>query len=511
MENPQRYLSLRSVSMLRDLVKRWWRVEVGITDAKGRVLERAWGPVPSGGNDFCRATRNCRRGAAQCARSIKEIHGRLKRNPREKTPLVHTCHMGLSMIASPIKSQGTGNGLLFTCGFSSRELGRTKIARLRGSVLELCGKKTDLAGDRVPVITREDLMRLGDLLEYCADEIAAFESGLVPTMSLEPVVSIEAFSDIVALSSPMKDTIRSLSKALHLDTPILLEGEAGTAKRALALALHKAGHRREQPFEVLEHSQDHLTAEHRLFGHYRNASEGKTGLLQTAHSGTVYLPAGTWTYPSIQVKLLRYLQEGTFVPVGNPDPMEARARVVLATEQPLSEAISLGMIRRDLADKLAPHSVSVPPLRDRREDLPQLIKMFVDRHSVEGRAPLELTPKVMDLLLRYHWPGNADELEEEIRQLASLTARTNEPTPEMVSARIRQSAGYGIRALNKALGGSKNLKQAVAILERELIHEGLVRTKWNKSLLARQLGISRSNLLSKLAKYNLYSPSNQKP
>lgn len=510
MENPKRYLTLRSVSMLRDLVRKWWRVEVGIADSNGRILAEAWDLVPAGGNDFCRAMRNCRRGAGQCARSIREIHSRLKRNPREKTPLLHTCHMGLSMIASPIRSQGTGNGLLFTCGFSSRELGRTRIARLRGSVQELCGKKTDFAGDRVPVITREDLTRLGDLLEYCADEAAAFESGLMPDMGIEAVRSVDAFDGIVNLSSSMKNTMEQLSKTAHLGTPVVLEGEAGTGKRALAIALHQAGNRQEQAFKVLEHSQDHLTAEYRLFGHSRSASEWKIGLIEAAGTGTVYLPAGTWDSPSIQVKLLRYLQEGSFVPVGSSEALDGQARVILGLEQQLYEAVAQGFVRRDLADKLSSHTIAVPALRDRREDLPQLVQMFIELHRVEGRADLVLSPKVMDLLLRYHWPGNAVELEEEIRQLANLAARAQQASPEMVSARIRQSAGYGTRALNKALRGSRNLKQAVAILERELIHEGLIRTRWNKSLLARQLGISRSNLLAKLEKYELKSPSDSK-
>ncbi len=507
MDNPGRYLTLRSVSMLRDLVRKWWRAEIGITDSNGRVMSQAWYPVPAGGNDFCRAVRTCKRGAGKCARSIKEMQSRIRRNPREKTPLVHTCHMGLTMISSPIRSPGKKSALLFTCGFSSREPGRTRIARLRGSVFELCGKKTDIAGDRVPVVSREDLARLGDLLEYCADEAAAFESDLMPALDMKPTGSPDAFGEIVALSVPMKETIEQLSRTAGHDTPVVLYGEPETGKKALALALHRAGPRREEPFEILEYSQDQLTMEHRLFGHARTTYEGKTGLLEAAGRGTIYIPAGTWESASIQVKLLRYLNEGSFVPVGGTEPGEAAARLILGMEQPLNEAVVQGIVRRDLAEKLSSNTIVVPPLRDRREDMPQLISMFIRRHRVEGRAELELNPKVLDLLIRYHWPGNAAELEEEIRQLANLAISGRQPGPEMVSARIRQSAGYGIRALNKALRGSKNLKQAVAILERELIHEGLIRTRWNKSLLARQLGISRSNLLAKLAKYNINSPS----
>ncbi len=511
MEDPRRFLSLRSVAMLRELVRRWWRLEVGLTDPAGRVLSDTWRPVPPDGNDFCRAVRSSSRGQRRCLKSVREIQQRLRRNPRERSPLAHTCHLGLSMAAAAIRHQGRDLGLLFTCGYSARELSRTRIGRLRGAVADLRGRRYVLEGERVPVLGREDQDRLFDLLEYAADEAAAFEAGLLrrPEPAAPTGAGADAFADIVAHSAPMRAAIEGLREAAPTDEPVLLQGEPGTGKRALARALHQASTRRAAAFEVFEGSPDPLTAEHRLFGQIRGGSLGRVGAIERAGAGTLYLCAGSWEEAPLQVQLARYLREGTLVPAGAAKPIEAEARLVLAMEEDFDSAQTSGRLRRELAARLAPRRIRVPPLRARREDLPGLIGLLLERAPRADPGPLVLSPSVIDLLVRYDWPGNAAELEEEIRQLVRQAKSGREPTTEAVSMRIRQAAGHGFQALSKALGGTRDLREAVAILERELIHEGLVRTRWNKSQLARELGISRSNLLAKLERYGLESPKKE--
>jgi DNA-binding NtrC family response regulator len=160
-------------------------------------------------------------------------------------------------------------------------------------------------------------------------------------------------------------------------------------------------------------------------------------------------------------------------------------------------------LRRDLAAWLAPYLVHVPPLRQRQEDLEDLAAVFARRYTGDGNTPPSLHPEVLALLQRYGWPGNANELEEEIRSLLTHSVQDGVVVADGVSARIRESTGYGSGALSRALRDARGLKQAVELVERELIREGLIRTGWNKSLLARQLGISRSNLLAKVERYEL--------
>ncbi len=240
-------------------------------------------------------------------------------------------------------------------------------------------------------------------------------------------------------------------------------------------------------------------------GQLRGGSLGKTGLLESSRGGTVYLPPESWLIPPIQVKLLRLLQEGMIVPVGGVNPYEIDVRIIFGLHQDPDSEIAAGRLRRDLADLLGSHTLFVPPLRERPEDLPLLMEMYIKKHQGEDVSFVKVPPKTLALLTRYHWPGNANELEEEVRSMLALSAQGS-LDPEDVSPRIRQAAGLGPQALTKALEGTTNLKEAISILERELSHEGLIRTRWNKSALARQLGVSRANLLAKVKKYKLDRP-----
>ena len=502
MIDPRPILGLRAVRMLRELARKWWRLEIGLADAAGRVLEDSWGPVPPGGNDFCRAVQGAAKGRKRCTKSVREVQTQLRRNQLASGVVVHTCHLGLSMVACPIRTQDAERGLLFACGFSVRDLSRTRVGRLRGGAQDLVGKRFSLDGERVPVLTREELARLSDLLKYCAEEAATSELGALSPVRSTQMGGLEAFADIVARSRGMRRVLTKLGEAAGTANPVLLVGEAGTGKRTLARALHQASPRRSQPFEIFTGSPDPTATENRLFGLMRGASLGRPGLVEAANPGSLYLAAGSWSVPAVQVKLLRLLQEGSLVPLGGQRPVEVDTRLVLGMEGEFDAQVAAGHLRRDLADRLAPHLVLVPPLRERREDLAELIAVIVAKNT-RGRVPIKLLPATVDLLVRYHWPGNAAELEEEVRQLAGLAEQDGTSPPESVSMRIRQAAGYGSAALTKALKGTWKLKQAVAILERELIHEGLVRTRWNKSQLARQLGISRTNLLTKLLRYDL--------
>jgi DNA-binding NtrC family response regulator len=503
MDDPRRYFGLHTITMLRDLIRKWWQVDIGFVDASGQLLDQVWGDVPPAGNDFCRAMLSSTSGSRRCLSSIREIHRRLRRELSVQGTVSHSCHLGLQMVASPVHAQERYRGFVFACGFSSRELSRTRVTRLRGTLSEFLSKKSSLEGERIPVLGREDTERLKDLLAYGSREMAAFEQELSRRESVEVAETQVAFEGIIDGSPAMAEMLGHLKKLALQPCPILLVGEAGTGKRELARAVHLSSPRRRAPFRELDGSPDPSAAESKLFGQVRGGGLGRTGTLDSARGGTVYLSSGSWLVLPVQLKLLRLLQEDTFVPVGANRPVEADVRLVFGLEGDFDSEIGQAHLRRDLADWLAPYLVKIPPLRERKEDLGSLADLFIRRYALAGHPLPVLHPDTLTLLQRYQWPGNATELEEEIRNLIRLSGRGGPLVTSAVSLHIRENVGDGSRALTNALKGTKNLKEAIELLERELIHEGLVRTRWNKSLLARQLGISRSNLLAKLDKYGL--------
>jgi transcriptional regulator with PAS, ATPase and Fis domain len=206
---------------------------------------------------------------------------------------------------------------------------------------------------------------------------------------------------------------------------------------------------------------------------------------------------------ALQVKLLRVLQEGTFLPVGGNHSKEVDVRVIAATHKDLSELVKKGEFREDLFYRINVIRLHLPPLRERREDLAILIDHFLRKHHRENQRTRGLSPEAMSILSAYAWPGNIRELENEIERLLVLGGDMELIPADLISGRIRDTVVPGGVPLMSPMKTTGKLNEAVEALEREMIQRGLMRTQYNKSRLARELGISRSNLILKISKYGL--------
>lgn len=244
--------------------------------------------------------------------------------------------------------------------------------------------------------------------------------------------------------------------------------------------------------------------ESELFGHLKGSFTGavkdKKGLFEAADGGTLFLDEVGDTSPQMQVKLLRVLQEGTFTPVGSTDVRKSNVRVVAATNRNLIEMVRTGEFREDLYYRLNVINVVVPPLRDRKEDIKILTDHFLDRYAATSKSALKhLSSDTLEKLMNHEWPGNVRELENEIERLCVLAADDKNITVDYISPRILESSENKYPGLRV----NGNLKDSLEDLEKQMILDGLERTGWNKSKLAKELGISRAGLITKVNKYGL--------
>jgi two-component system response regulator HupR/HoxA len=512
-----KYQNLHTIVMLKDVIRKWWRMELSFAARDGSGMESNHGePLPAQ-NDFCRLALFCKEGNRRCNESVKVFLDKFKANRKLRQCLTHDCHLGFTVMGAPLYIDGEYEGALFVEGFT-RQTPSTKEAEvLKQKIADLNPGATDLdrAVERLPVLSPNEQTKLADLLEFGANEIANFEMQLRKRDTSVELLSQEMserykFENIVGKSGPMMEVFRLLEKVCASDSTVLIQGESGTGKELVARAIHYNGPRRDRPFVVQNCSafNDNLL-ESALFGHVKGSFTGalrdKKGLFEVADSGTFFLDEVGDMSPALQVKVLRVLQEGTFIPVGGNNPKEVDVRVIAATHKDLGKMVERGEFREDLFYRINVIKVTVPPLRERRDDIPVLIEHFLHKHARPGMKAHALTAEAMALLQEYRWPGNIRELENEMERLLVLGSDQAVIAADLISSRLRDAVAGTIPAM-LPLKASSKLHHAVEHLEREMIHQGLTRTSYNKSRLSRELGISRSNLILKIAKYGLEQP-----
>jgi len=359
--------------------------------------------------------------------------------------------------------------------------------------------------------------QLFDLLEFGANEVQNYHAELrrrerEMTRVRQEIGERYRFENIVGTSRSMQEVFRLLEKIVESESTVLIQGESGTGKELVARAIHYNGPRAKKTFVVQNCSafNDNLL-ESALFGHVKGAFTGaikdKKGLFEIADGGTFFLDEVGDMSSALQVKLLRVLQEGTFTPVGGTEMRSVDVRVIAATHKDLQKMVERGEFREDLYYRINVIKIQVPPLRERMDDLPLLCEHFLKKHWRGARGGTMRPPRLSDDALlamqRYPWPGNIRELENEIERLIVLGGDFDELPVELLSQRVREADGAARPAQNARPALSGTLKEAVETLEREMIHQGLIRTHWNKSQLAKELGISRSNLIAKVERYGL--------
>lgn len=310
------------------------------------------------------------------------------------------------------------------------------------------------------------------------------------------------FGNIVGRSPAMKKVYELVSQAASSDFNVIITGESGTGKELVANTIYELSPRKNKAFVAVNCSAvAESLFEREFFGHQKGSFTGadrmQPGFFDEAHKGTLFLDEMGELKPSMQVKLLRVLENGEYIPVGDTKAKKADVRIISATNQDLPALVRQGDFREDLFYRIHVIDIELPPLRERREDIPLLVEFFLSRFPSTGRKPY-LTGKMLDTLSHYEWPGNVRELQNTIQRF-------------LVTHQITLPGGGSLFAEeeNEDVCHEDGLCGALEGLERRLIEESLQKTQWNRSQAAELLKISRWTLQRKMQKYDLVKKEDQ--
>jgi two-component system NtrC family response regulator len=310
--------------------------------------------------------------------------------------------------------------------------------------------------------------------------------------------------EMVGQSAEMRKLAGLVGQVARTTATVLITGESGTGKELLARAIHRQGPRRERPFVAVNPAAITDTLmESELFGHERGAFTGayqrKLGRFELAQGGTLFLDEIGSLKPELQAKLLRVLQEREIERVGGTHTVKLDVRIIAATNADLRQAVASQMFREDLFYRLNVVQISMPPLRDRREDIGVLADHFVRRYRQQfGKPVARLAPEALAALGEYSWPGNVRELQNVIERCVALA---DGPLIQLSDLPLEFMIPDARVSANTA--GALDLEEAHDHFERQIVRRVLDRVDWNQSEAARLLGMHRNTLKVKMARWSL--------
>ncbi|UCG11320.1 MAG: sigma 54-interacting transcriptional regulator [Deltaproteobacteria bacterium] len=319
---------------------------------------------------------------------------------------------------------------------------------------------------------------------------------------------LESRYEIVGVSKAIEKVIADAVKVANSKTTTLISGESGTGKELVARLIHKIGPRRKKKLMVVNCAAFSDTLlESELFGHEKGSFTGaisrKTGVLEIADGGTLFLDEVAEMSPSMQVKVLRVIQEGTFNRVGSPHPIQVDIRVIAATNKNLYEEVHDGRFREDLYYRLNVVHLHIPPLRERRDDIAVLIQHFLDKYkTIRGTSNLGFTVSAYEVMQNYHWPGNVRELENAVER-AVVMGSTEEIGPEDLPFSVVPSGDPA----GELLGCT--LKEALDSFKKNFLQRNLDHQGGSVKETANVLGIQRTYLSRLISKYGLTTKRNR--
>jgi two-component system, NtrC family, response regulator HupR/HoxA len=468
-----------SAAMARATVRRWCGLALELSSVKGAEIAK-----PAVRPALCELMRQIEHGA-QCQQSVAHACEQSQRAGRSVTS---ACHAGLNIVG---KASGS-LGFLHACGLRDANpqgsLATSPPATIPNPMTD---SEWQAARAAHPSMTEADALFLHALLDETVSVLPQLRDQDLAAADAKSKLA-HPFSEIVGRTPAVRQMAALLEKVVRTSATVLIHGESGTGKELIARALHYQGPRAKKNFVVQNCSafNDNLL-ESALFGHTKGSFTGavkdQKGLFEMADGGTFFLDEIGDMSAALQVKLLRVLQESTFTPVGGTKPVKVDVRIIAASHKDLAEMVSRRQFREDLFFRVNVLKITVPPLRERVGDIPELARHFVRKHHRGDGPPPVLHDSAIAKLCAYSWPGNIRELENEIERMRVLGGDVPALTSEMVSARVAAASG--------TVGEpGRSLMQITAEAESAAIVAELRTTGFDKEKAAARLGISQALL-----------------
>lgn len=501
------------IRKLEEILAQWFYTDIFFVDERGQI--RNFDPADKQRefkNPLSTAFLNKEKGRLLLFKTIADAN--------EKVFQGNQLHLNLkgpagieNILVSKIQVDNEFLGSVVAYSYLEKEIPADLKAKAKANLeaMGFEGETFNTAMNKLRVLTDAQIKYFHELVDLVAQEIVTFHTEISKREERISALNNQlgnrySYDSMIGKSKPMQELYALLDKIKNSESTVLIQGENGTGKELIARAIHFNSPRKDSSFVTVNCSafnENLLDSE--LFGHVKGSFTGairdKKGLFEAADNGTLFLDEIGDMPPAMQVKLLRVLQEGTLTPVGGTEQRKVDVRVVAATNKDLKEMVEDGTFREDLYYRINVINLVVPPLRDRKEDIPILIDHFLARGCKEKNLPLKnFTKRTLEKVFDYPWPGNIRELENEVERLIVLTGDDQKIPAELLSQRIRD---FGERAKVQGVRVAGKLKDSLEELEKTMIREGLRRTNWNKSRLAKELGISRAGLIMKVEKYKL--------
>jgi two-component system, NtrC family, response regulator HupR/HoxA len=494
------------IKRLQEAVSERWSIKLNFTDALGYLRGVEAGKFFAPANPICEVIVRSEMGFQDRKATALKLTASF--NVNFEKPRVETCTTGVSVIAVPVVIDNEFVGCAYADGFVVEDNAAAQYETIK-NYLQRNVPDSGVDPQELSTLNTKDVSFLTTLIQLVVDNLSESQNTIevkkqtIGELSTEILGEKHSFKKMIGESPLMKEVYLLLERAKDSKATILVNGDNGTGKELIASSLHYESKRKKAPFVAVNcgaFNENLLESE--LFGHVKGAFTGasadKKGLFEAAKNGTIFLDEIGETPLSMQVKLLRVLQEGTFMAVGGLKELKTNARVICATNRDLRKMIKDKTFREDLYYRLDVINIKLPSLKERKEDIPLLGAHFLKMHS-NGRD-MTFSESCMESMQSYSWPGNIRQLENEIQRMCILSDSEILETTDLsdeIQKEVRESG------LNTEVKGK--LKESIDSLEKDQIQNALDNHDGNKSAAAREMGITRSSLVQKIKKHALAS------